>query len=230
MSSESSDLPPRLTTWFMALFPQDGTYEALAAASGASAASAYLWLFGSYLLQFLVLFWLEDRNIRLLMSVLDLVSAPLSSGAYFLLAIGGSLAAALASLVIFVASTAIVQWAATLFGGRGSYSKLAYALGMIMTPSALISTLFSLIAAFPLLGYCIGLVLTLIAGFVFRNVFLLQLRALKDLNHIGWGAAFAALAVLLVIAAVLAIATALATWPQLQAIGAALLRPIPYGQ
>lgn len=101
----------------------------------------------------------------------------------------GSLCAApvagLVSVLFFAIGVAITQWIAKLFGGTGTYEKLAYAIAAISVPYTLIISVMSLLGAIPFVGLCTGL-LSFILGLY---VLYLQITAVKAVNRFGWGAA-----------------------------------------
>lgn len=93
--------------------------------------------------------------------------------------------AGVVSVIFFAIGTAIVQWIAKLFGGAGSFEKLAYAFAAITVPVTLISALLTLLGAIPFVGLCFGIV-SLGLG-IYAVV--LQVMAVKGVNRFGWGAA-----------------------------------------
>lgn len=102
--------------------------------------------------------------------------------------LGGLCASPLAGLVsvlFFAIGVAIMQWIAKLFGGTGTYDKLAYAVAAISVPYTLISALLSLFGAIPFVGLCTSAILFGMAFYVLY----LQIAAVKAVNHFGWGAA-----------------------------------------
>ncbi len=93
--------------------------------------------------------------------------------------------AGLVSILFFALGIAIIQWIAKLFGGTGSFEKLAYAFAAISTPMALISVVLSFIAVIPYVGFC-GSILSF--GLAIYS-FYLQVTATKAVNNFGWGQA-----------------------------------------
>ena len=91
----------------------------------------------------------------------------------------------LVSVIFFAIGTAIVQWITKLFGGVGSFDKLAYALAAITVPFTLVSSVFVLFTAIPYVGACFG-ILSFGLG-IYATV--LQVMAVKGVNRFGWGAA-----------------------------------------
>lgn len=97
----------------------------------------------------------------------------------------GAPIAGLISILFFAIGVAIVQWVAKLFGGTGSYDKLAYAVGAISLPISLVTAVLSLLSAVPFVGICTGLIS---AGLGFYAIYL-QIAAVKAVNRFGWGQA-----------------------------------------
>jgi hypothetical protein len=89
------------------------------------------------------------------------------------------------SVVFFAIGVAIIQWIAKLFGGSGSFDKLAYAFAAISVPISLVTTLISPFSVIPLLGVCT----TLVSFGVGIYALVLQVMAVKGVNRFGWGAA-----------------------------------------
>ncbi|NWF62745.1 MAG: YIP1 family protein [Chloroflexi bacterium] len=102
--------------------------------------------------------------------------------------VGGICAAPLAgllSILFFAIGVAIVQWIAKLFGGVGSYGKLAYAFGAISLPLTLVTSILSLLGAIPFVGICTGI---LSFGLSIFAIYL-QIAGVKAVNRFGWGQA-----------------------------------------
>jgi len=107
--------------------------------------------------------------------------------------VGGSLVATICgapvygvfSVIGFAIGASIIQWVAKLFGGAGTFDKMAYAIAAISVPVTLISMLLSPFNAVPYLNICTGL---LLFGLGIYAIFL-QVTAVKAVNRFGWGAA-----------------------------------------
>lgn len=87
--------------------------------------------------------------------------------------------------LFFAIFVGIVQWAAKMFGGTGTFSRLAYTMAAIYVPISLVS---SVIAPFSTLGaaaYCAG-PLSLLLGLY---ALALNVMAVKGVNRFGWGQA-----------------------------------------
>ncbi len=93
--------------------------------------------------------------------------------------------AGLLSIAFFALIVAIIQWIAKLFGGTGSFEKLAYAMAAISLPVSLVTSILSFIAIVPYVGICGSLISLLIALYSLY----LQIVAVKAVNRFDWGPA-----------------------------------------
>jgi hypothetical protein len=75
-----------------------------------------------------------------------------------------------------------------MFGGTGTYDQLAYVLAAIAAPLTILGGILSLFGAIPYAGLCFGLLGFLVGIYIL----VLQLMAIKGVNHIGWGGAIGA--------------------------------------
>lgn len=89
------------------------------------------------------------------------------------------------SVVFFAIGVAITQWIAKLFGGTGTFEKLAYASAAISVPFTLITSVLSLFGIIPFVGICTGIISLLLAFYILY----LQITAVKAVNRFSWGAA-----------------------------------------
>jgi hypothetical protein len=112
-----------------------------------------------------------------------------AAGGGLMTVICGAPIGALISVVAFAIVVGIVQLLARMFGGRGTFDQLAYAIAAIVTPFYLVSGLLGLLSAIPYVGACFGL-LGLAAGIY---VLVLEIMAVKGVNQFGWGQAIASL-------------------------------------
>lgn len=108
-----------------------------------------------------------------------------SVGVTLLIGLCASPLGGLLAVLFFAIITAIVQWIAKLFGGTGSFEKLAYALAAITVPFTLISAILTLLGAIPFVGYCTGIISF---GLWIYNI-VLQVMAVKAVNRFGYGQA-----------------------------------------
>jgi len=85
----------------------------------------------------------------------------------------------------FAVGVGIIQWIAKLFGGTGSFDKLAYGFAAVSVPATLVGSILSPLSVIPTLGICTGLLSFLIGIYVL----FLEITAVKAVNRFGWGAA-----------------------------------------
>ena len=175
---------PFLQVWIDAVTkPVESTYSELAASPDASAGKAYLWIFLTALISYLVIFVIE-----LLFAAIGLGGRGLGGRG-----LGGAtigiicLVPIFAGLAVlgFMIVTAIIQWVAKLFKGMGSYNQLAYVFGAFQAPMLLVSSVLSIFYAIPFLGLCLWPISILI--FVF--IIYMQIAGTKAVNKFGWGEA-----------------------------------------
>ncbi|MBI1793023.1 MAG: hypothetical protein HYR70_02375 [Chloroflexi bacterium] len=170
--------------------PSEFTFSAIANSPSAKASTAYLWIFIGYLTQFFFSFLVQGFALRRMMESYG--GGGRFAGGFgggLLLAIFGAPIIAVIGTLFFAIGTAIVQWIAKMFGGKGSNGQLAYALAAILTPFSIITGLLSLLSAIPLVGFCFSVILA-IAGLY---ILVLQIMAVKGVNQFGWGAAIGSL-------------------------------------
>jgi len=89
------------------------------------------------------------------------------------------------SVIFFAIGVAIIQWIAKMFGGAGTFDKLAYAIAAISVPVSLVSMVLTPLNIVPYLNICTGLLSFGIAIYALY----LQVLAVKAVNRFGWGAA-----------------------------------------
>jgi hypothetical protein len=93
--------------------------------------------------------------------------------------------AGLVTVVLYAVVVAIMQWVAKMFGGVGTFDKLAYAIAAISVPVTLVSMLLALLAAIPYVGLCFSIVSIGVSIYAL----VLQIMAVKGVNRFGWGQA-----------------------------------------
>ena len=181
-----------ISVWRDALTrPSDQTFARIAQSPNAKMTTAFLWVFlGSLVNVFLSsLFqarWIEDmmRN-----SGLGVENLPQAPGGGIISAICGAPIGAVISVIVFAIVIGIVQLLARMFGGRGTFDQLAYAIAAIVAPFYLISGVLALLSAIPFAGLCFGLLGLLAALYVL----VLEVMAVKGVNQFGWGQALASM-------------------------------------
>ncbi len=171
--------------------PSEFTYADLAASPRAKATTAYIWMFVASLIQFFLSALVQRQMLNNLQRYgLDMGQFGQRGGFGAILIGMICIAPILAafSTLMFAIVTAIIQWLAKAFGGTGTYDQLAYALAAIAAPVTIIAGILNLFTAIPYAGICFGLLGFLVGIYLL----VLQLMAIKGVNHIGWGGAIGA--------------------------------------
>ena len=172
--------PSILQTWTSAITkPNENTYAQLAASPEAKTSTALLWVFIASLVQSLIAIPMQGRIMAQMMQGTGLEN---QAGPGLVGILCGAPIAAVVTVVFFSAFTGIVQWVAGLFGGKGSFEKLAYVFAAITVPFTLLSALITLLSAVPYVGACFGII-GLLAGLY---VLVLQVMAVKGVNRFDW--------------------------------------------
>jgi len=178
--------------WWRALSkPNELTYAALASSPKATATTAYLWMFVASLIQFFLSALVQRQMFNNLERYgIDIGNLGPQGGFGAILVSLFCVAPILAALstLAFAVVTAIMQWLAKMFGGTGTYDQLAYALAAIAAPLTILGGVLGLFGAIPFAGICFGLIGFLVGIYIL----VLQLMAIKGVNHIGWGGALGA--------------------------------------
>lgn len=187
-------------TWMAAITkPQEETFARIAAQPSATIAKAFLWFFISSLLtSFTSLIVQAVRFGRgmgggfqqflppELARELPIDSMP-SFG--FGTVICGAPVGAIFAVIGFAIFTALVQWVAKLFGGTGSFEKLAYTFSMIAVPVSVVSAVLALVGIIPFIGFLTGLISFGLSIYVL----VLEVQAIKAVNSLDTGKAVGAL-------------------------------------
>jgi hypothetical protein len=171
--------------------PSEQTFARIAQSPNAKLTTALLWVFLGSLVNLLLGSLVQGAVMRQMMQNWDFGGQgfPSAAGGGLATAICGAPIGALIQTVLFVAVTGIVQLLAKMFGGRGTFDQLAYALAAIVTPFYLIGGVLSLLSAIPFVVYCVG-----ILGFALLvYVLVLEVMAVKGVNQFGWGQAIGSL-------------------------------------
>jgi len=87
--------------------------------------------------------------------------------------------------LFFAIFTALIQWIAKLFGGKGTNDQLAYVFAAITVPYSILSGIFILLSAIPFVGICFRLIL----GLAGLYILVLEIMAVKATNQLDWGRA-----------------------------------------
>ena len=183
-----------IDTWVSALTkPNEGTFARIVSQPGASASKAFLWVFLASLLTSFVSLIAQAFAVGGQMGLRELlppeIARELPIGATPSIGIGtaicGAPVGAIFTVLGFAIGVALIQWVAKLFGGTGSFDKLAYAFSTITVPVSVISAVLGLIGIIPFVGILTGLI-----GFVLGiYVIVLQVLAVKAVNNLDTGKA-----------------------------------------
>jgi hypothetical protein len=178
--------------WTRALTkPNEQTYATLAASPKATATTAFLWMFIASLIQFFLSTLVQRQMFNNMQRYGLDVSQFGNRGGVGAILIGLICVApvlAAFSTLVFAIMVALMQWLARMFGGTGTYDQLAYALAAIAAPLTILGGILGLFGAIPYVGLCFGLIGFLVGIYIL----VLQLMAIKGVNHIGWGGAIGA--------------------------------------
>ncbi len=185
----SPEEPERLgifDIWFEALTqPREETFVRIASQPNATTGNALVWVFMATLIGGMVAAVVQTFSMR------SMFAAPFFSE-YMPEGFGGTISigalacsvpiGAVLGVLSFAISVGIIQWVAKLFGGIGSFEKLAFVSAAISVPASLISALFSLLGLIPYVNILVGL----IAFAFFIYVLVLEVMAVKAVNYFGW--------------------------------------------
>jgi len=206
-----SDQPMSIIdTWMAALTkPNEGTFARIVAQPGASTSKAFLWVFLASLItsfataiaQAVSLGGGGMANLRQFLPPEIARELPVSAAPSFGIGtvICGAPIGAVFAVLFFAIGVALVQWVAKLFGGTGSFDKLAYAFSAITVPVSVISAVLALIGIIPFIGILTGLISFALGIYAI----VLQVLAVKAVNGLDTGKAVGA--VLLPVLAILLI-------------------------
>ena len=198
---ESGPAMSMIDTWMAALTkPNEGTFARIVAQPGASTSKAFLWVFVASLITSFASAIAQAASFGSGMESLRQFLPPeiareLPIGAAPSFGIGtigtiicGAPIGAVFAVLFFAIGVALVQWVAKLFGGTGSFDKLAYAFSAITVPVSVISAVLALIGIIPFIGILTGLI-SLALGIY---VIVLQVLAVKAVNGLDTGKAVGA--------------------------------------
>ena len=192
MNAPMSPMPSGPTSFFRVWMnavtkPSEQTFANMASEPSASARKAFLWVFVSSLVYFFPALLVQGAVMR---RFLEQFGGGGNFGvgdieARLISLICGAPIAAIITVVSFAIGTAIIQWVAKLFGGKGTFGQLAYVFAAILAPFYLINIVFTLLSAIPFVGLCFG-ILSLAVGLY---ALVLNIMAVKGVNQFGWGQA-----------------------------------------
>jgi len=198
MNTNTPMLPPPsgvsewISVWRDAITrPSEQTFSRIALSPNAKLTTALLWVFLGSLVNIFFASLVQAPLMRQLMQNYDFGASgfPTGVGGGLVAAICGAPVGAVISVVIFAAVVGVVQLLAKMFGGRGTFDQLAYAIAAIVAPFYLINGVLALLSAIPFAGACFGII-GLLAGLY---VLVLEVMAVKGVNQFGWGQAIGSL-------------------------------------
>ena len=170
--------------------PSEQTFAAIAQSPRAKATTALLWVFLGSLVNFFLASLVQGRIMRQFMQNPNFGgNAFPNAGGGLITSICGAPIAAVVGVVLFAIIIGVVQLLARMFGGRGTFDQLAYAIAAIVTPFYFLSGVLTLLSAIPFAGFCFGIIGALAALYVL----VLEVMAVKGVNQFGWGQALASM-------------------------------------
>lgn len=174
--------------------PNEENFRKLAALPNAKASRAYLWVFLSYVVVIALIgimqltFGLSSMTSQFSSYGMD--SVPIEDMGISLI---GFLCASpfLGGIAVlgFILGTALIQWMAKLFGGTGTFDKLAFVFGAIDAPMALISGVVSALSFIPI----VGILFSLASFGLSIYAFVLHVFAVKAVDDLDTGKAVGAI-------------------------------------
>ena len=175
--------------------PSLETYQRLLADPGASANKAYLWIFASSVVGYILYFLLTlvFPNPLAFGDYADVSFTGLFGSAIIYMICCLPFAAAIAVIGVMI-SSALTQLVARLLGGEGTYVQLVYLFGAIIAPLSLVTYLLS---AIPFVN-CFSVLLSI------YSVALLVM-AVNAVNRFGYGKAIVAYFLIPVIVAIIGV-------------------------
>jgi hypothetical protein len=181
-----------IDTWMDAITkPKEETYARIAAQPSATASKAFLWVFLASLLTTLVSLVAgmggQMNSIRQFLppEIARELPAGASPSIGFGTVICGAPVGALFAVIGFAITTALIQWVAKLFGGTGTFDKLAYAFSSITVPYSVVTALLTLLGMIPFVGILTGLI-----SFALSIYFIvLEVLAVKAVDRLDTGRA-----------------------------------------
>jgi hypothetical protein len=182
-------------TWIAAVTkPSESTFAEIAAQPGATTGKAFLWVgLASLVTAFISAITQSVGKGSAMDMYRDFLPPDLAyalpsgggSGMSFGAIICGAPLGAILGVIFFAIGVGLIQWVAKLFGGTGSYEKLAYTFAAITVPVSAVMAVLSLLGLIPFIGVLFG-----IASFgVSIYSIVLQVLAVKAVNGLDTGKA-----------------------------------------
>lgn len=206
-------------TWIAAFTkPNEGTFSRIVAQPSATVSKAFLWVFVASLITSFASLIAQAVNfgggMGLLRQYLPPEIArdlPLGSAPAFGVGtvICGTPVAAVFAVIGFAIGVALIQWVAKLFGGTGTFEKLAYAFSAITVPYSVVAAVLLIIGIIPFVGILTGLISFALSIYVI----VLEVFAVKAVNRLDTGKAVGAvllpvLAIFLIVCCCIALGVA----------------------
>lgn len=174
--------------------PGEQTFTEITQHRDATAKSAYVWMFISgalaglltTMLQFIALL-LGAREVAQQFGGLPGLPAVYGVGG-LVWAICSAPSAGIGSVVGFAVTAGVIHATARFFGGQGTFNRMAYAMGAVSAPLALLSALLIPLNAVPFASFCTAPLAILVGLYALY----LQVTAVKAVHQCGWGEAAAA--------------------------------------
>ncbi len=182
-----------IDTWIAAFTkPNEGTFARIVAQPGATTSKAFLWVLVASLITSFASLIAQAVNFGGGMGMLSQYlppeiarNLPLGGAPSFGFGtvICGAPVAAILAVIGFAIGTALVQWVAKLFGGTGSFEKLAYAFSAITVPYSVIAAVLILLGIIPIVGILTGLISFALSIYVI----VLEVLAVKAVDRLDTG-------------------------------------------
>ncbi len=169
---DNSSPPPggemsMVETWIAAVTkPNENTFAEIAAQPGATTGKAFMWVAVASLIS--AFFGAIGQSVGAGQSMemfRDFLppeiayQLPAGGGGFsFGAIICGAPLGAIFGVIFFAIGVGLIQWVAKLFGGTGSFEKLAYTFSAIMVPISVISAVLTILGLIPFIGILFGLV------------------------------------------------------------------------
>jgi hypothetical protein len=194
MVPESQPEMSLVDTWVAAVTkPNESTFARIVAQPGATAGKAFLWVFLASILTSLASLIAQAVSFGGQSMMRQFLPPEIARDLPFNAApsigfggvICGAPVGAVIAVIVFAIVTALIQWVAKLFGGTGSFDKLAYAFSAITVPYSVVSAVLALIGIIPIINILTGLIsfgLTI-------YVIVLEVLAVKAVNGLDTGKA-----------------------------------------
>jgi hypothetical protein len=179
-------------TWINAITkPKEETFARIVAQPGANASKAFLWVFLASLLTSLVSLvagvGAQMDSIRQFLppEIARELPAQVTPSFSIGTVICGAPIGAVLAVIGFAITTALIQWVAKLFGGTGTFDKLAYAFSAITVPYSVIAAVLALLGIIPYVGILTGLISFALSIYVI----VLEVLAVKAVDRLDTGKA-----------------------------------------